>query len=150
MPLLCHLLRTQDTRAKPALGPATATPTMLATASQPALRNVVARFRRRISVSMVLLSPRCWRGKRAPRIKPSATGPYFGGMTCWLGPFARTSVFDTSSWRLGGCVGNRHPGGGPGARISYAPEDVPPVRPGQPPAHAALAARLGRPGLRLR
>src|ERR1035437_1531625 len=33
---------------------------------------------------------------------------------------------------LGGCVGNRHPGGGPGARISYAPEDVPPVRPGQP------------------
>src|SRR5664280_1464086 len=43
---------------------------------------------------------------------------------------------------LGGCVGNRHPGGGPGARISYAPEDVPPVRPGQPPAHAALTCLL--------
>jgi hypothetical protein len=46
----------------------------------------------------------------------------------------------TAALLLGACVGNRHRVGGPGARISYAPEDVPPVRPAQPPAHAAQPA----------
>ena len=42
------------------------------------------------------------------------------------------------AYLLGVCVGNRHPTDGAGARISYAPEDLPPVRPGQPPADAAV------------
>jgi hypothetical protein len=44
-------------RAALLLGPTSARPTMLATASQPALRNVVARFRRRMFVSIDLPSP---------------------------------------------------------------------------------------------
>src|SRR5450759_819186 len=43
-------------------GPTSERATMLATASQPALRNIVARLRRRPLVSIDLLSPN-WRGK---------------------------------------------------------------------------------------
>ena len=41
---------------------------------------------------------------------------------------------------LGACVTNRQPGPRQGARIWYAHQDLPAIRPGQPPADAAVAA----------
>ena len=61
------------------------------------------------------------RVRRTTRTRPAALGVMAGML---LGA-------------LGGCVGNRHPGR-PGCENWYAPEDLPPVRPGHAPPDAAL------------
>src|ERR1035437_1783213 len=41
---------------------------------------------------------------------------------------------------LGACVANGQPGSRGGARILHAHQDLPPIRPGQPPVDAAVGA----------
>jgi hypothetical protein len=73
----------------PAPGPASASATMLATASQPALRNVVARVRRRMFVSIVLLSPKMLTRRTSAADKTGCDWAIWQGLRLLVGPFAR-------------------------------------------------------------
>ncbi len=68
------------------------------------------------------------------------TGSWYNGLLPYYALDGGHRAAGHTSTYLGGRVGNRHPGTSRRARIVYAPEDVPPLRPGQPPAAAAQPA----------